>query len=113
MITFKQLIETALDNMFQGRETLAISRMRAEKILTDLAHEVTTCARDEVLMSLKTSDDVAKLFGVSIRRIQAIAKKIRDNGHPVGWPIPGTNRWLFLPAEVKRLKPGRPGRPGK
>lgn len=113
MIPTSQLVETAMDNMFGNREAVTISRMRVEKILADLAHEVVVSARDGVLMSLQTVNDVAALYGITPQRVRAIAQRLRRSGHPIGWPVQGTSQWLFLPGEVGRLKPGPTGRPKK
>ena len=108
----KQLIETALDNIFQDRAAVSIAatiyRLRAEKILTDLAHEVETCA----IMSLMTTSGVAQKYGVTTGLIRKKAIDLRKAGHPIGQALSG-GHWLFTPEEAERLKPGRTGRPKK
>lgn len=109
--TIKYEIKTLADTLLGGQVAKTISHHRAEHVLTILAQKVIQHVRTEVLFSLKTVDDIAEIYQVTPRRIRAIAKWRRERGFPVGWQVPGTNQWLFLPDEVKQLKPGLPGRP--
>jgi len=56
------------------------------------------------LMSLLTVEDVAERFGVTPRRVRAIAKN-RHERLGIGWQVPGTNQWLFRPEEIEHLEP--------
>ena len=60
------------------------------------------------LTSLLTVDDMAAMFHVSTRRVQAIDREKHARwgyGRLVGF------RWLFTPEEVEHLRPGPVGRP--
>lgn len=59
---------------------------------------------------LLTTREVAKLLGISVRRVQALARE-RHARLGIGWQVPGTRTWLFRPEEVELLRPGPPGRP--
>jgi len=56
------------------------------------------------LMSLLTVEDVAEQFGISTRRVRAIARN-RHGRFGIGWQVPGTNQWLFRPCEIESLRP--------
>lgn len=66
-----------------------------------------------ILASLKTSQDIANTFGVTTRRVRAIVQRINNSGQSVGWQVPNTKQWLFLPSEIELLRPGKIGRPKK
>lgn len=56
------------------------------------------------LLSLLTVEDVAREFGVTPRRVRALARN-RHERFGIGWQVPGTNQWLFRPEEIERLRP--------
>lgn len=56
---------------------------------------------------LLTVTQVAERYGISVRRVQALAAA-RSIGTRYGERL-----LLFTPAEVERLRPGPPGRPPK
>ena len=64
--------------------------------------EITRLAfdRDQLL----TVEDVAEMFGITPRRVRAIARN-RHARFGIGWQVPGTNNWLFRPGEVELLRP--------
>lgn len=97
--------------LLHGQVARTVSLEITERIMGDLAKSVAAIVEHNVLMSLMTSDDVAEMFGVTARRIRARAKWLNEQGRPVGWQVPGTNQWLFRPAEIEMLRPGPPGRP--
>jgi len=101
------MIETLLPN---GAGTITASRLR--EAMLQVAQTAATVSEDNALMSLMTADDVAIQFGVSVRRIRAIAK-VKNSQFGVGWQVPGTSQWLFRPSEIETLRPGKPGRPSK
>lgn len=111
--TIKVEVDAMVDTLLGGQVAKTISQHRAEHVLTNLAIKVAQHIRAEVLFSLKTVDDVAEIYRVTPRRIRALAKARRERGFPVGWQVPGTNQWLFLPDEVEQLQPGPTGRPSQ
>lgn len=56
------------------------------------------------LLSLMTADEVAERFGITPRRVRAIARNRHDR-FGIGWQVPGTNQWLFKPEEIEHLQP--------
>ena len=109
--SIKYEIKSLCDTLMGGQPIKTIGHHTAEHVLNSLAQKVTQHVRAEVLFSLKTVDDVAEIYRVTPRRIRALAKARRERGFPVGWQVPGTNQWLFLPDEVEQLQPGPHGRP--
>lgn len=58
------------------------------------------------LPEVYSSDEVAEMLGVSVRRVQALAKD-RQRGKIVG------NSLVFTLDDVAAMRPGKPGRPRK
>lgn len=57
------------------------------------------------LTSLMTVEDVAAHFGITPRRVRAIARNRQTRFADLGWQVPGTNQWLFRPEELEQLQP--------
>ena len=96
-------IDRLMDTMFPhgaGRATHDRVRHSLE-LVTQVAFRQGT---EYALMSLLTVEDVAEQFGITPRRIRAIAKNRQDR-FGIGWQVPGTNQWLFRPEEVEHLRP--------
>lgn len=56
-----------------------------------------------LLAELKTCQQAAELFGVTVGRVRQLAQ-LRQVGHRIGREI------VFTPADIEALRPGRPGR---
>lgn len=70
-------------------------------------------AFSQMAASMMTADDVAKIFGVTSRRIRAKAAMLNERGIQVGWQVPGSDVWLFTEEDLPLLEPLPPGRPRK
>lgn len=103
-------IERSLDNLFGAEGVKTLSRQRVANEFERLAHNVETVTRDGVLMSLKSSGDVAELYSVSRQSIATRASRLRAQRGSFGWEV-GRGVWVFLPDEVEELRPGKTGRP--
>jgi len=80
------------------------SHARVGHWLDTLAQVAFREGENGALMSLLTVEDVAEQFGISTRRIRAIARN-RHERLSIGWQVPATNQWLFRPCEVESLRP--------
>lgn len=98
------LIRNYLDTLFGDGQLQQLSRQRVEHVLRTAIQEAAQDVARQTLASLLTADDLAERFGVSRRRIRALAKN-RHERFDVGWQVPGTGQWLFLPDEVELLRP--------
>ena len=87
-----------------------VSDHRLQRAMEIVAKAAFGAGESYALLSLMTADDVAIQFGVSVRRIRAIAK-VKHDRFGVGYQVPGTAQWLFRPSEIESLRPGQPGRP--
>lgn len=104
----ENIIGTALDTLFHGQEIATLSRERVAHMMREVAHRADAIGRDEALLSLKTTRDLADEWGVSLRRAQAIVKNASERwgvGMHVG------RDWIVTPEEAERIRPGEPGRP--
>ena len=96
-------VEKAMDAMFPygaGQTT----HQRVRHWLDKIAQVAFTHGEQYALLSLLTVEDVAEQFGITPRRVRAIARN-RHNRLGIGWQVPGTNQWLFRPEEVEHLAP--------
>jgi len=96
-------IQKAMDAMFPygaGHTT----HTRARHWLETIAKIAFDQGGAYALMSLLTVEEVAERFGVTPRRVRAIAKH-RHERFGIGWQVPGTNQWLFRPEEMEVLEP--------
>lgn len=84
------------------------SSMRTRHALAVLAQHVESATRSYELLNLRTVDDLAAEFGLSPRRIRALAVT-RHERYGIGMKI-GTT-WLWSASEIERMRPGAPGRP--
>jgi len=103
-------IERSLDNLFGQGGGATLTRQRVAHELERLVHSIEQITRDSVLMSLKSTEQVAELYGVSRQSINARAARIRDRRGLFGWKA-GRGTWVFTPDEVEELRPGKTGRP--
>lgn len=81
---------------------------RTHHALTVLSQRVADATRSYELLNLRTVDDLAAEFGLSPRRIRALAVT-RHERYGIGMKI-GTT-WLWSASEIERMRPGAPGRP--
>lgn len=81
---------------------------RVEHLLRQVAQAAYGEGQRQALLSLCTADQVAEQYGITPRRIRAIAQR-----RGIGWQVPHTRQWLFTPEEAELLRPGPVGRPGK
>jgi|GEM_PF-1618277 hypothetical protein len=104
----QKLIDTVMPN--GGGATLTEHRLRY--VLEKISKISFETGHSYALLSLMTSDQVALEIGVSLRRMQAIAKN-RHERFGVGFQVPGKNPWLFTPEEIDLLRPGKSGKRAK
>lgn len=101
-----QLTESLLPN---GAGSITEHRLRYA--LDQVAQTAFSQGESYALGSLLTTEQVAEIFGVSKRRVQAIARQKHDQ-FGIGFKIPGGKEtWLFRPEEIESLRPGKTGRP--
>ncbi len=105
-------IKRSLDNLFGGDSVKSLSRQRVAHELKRVGHVIEQITRDEVLMSLQSTADVAELYNVSRQSINTRASRIREQRGSFGWQV-GRGVWVFTPGEVEALRPGNPGRPAR
>lgn len=82
----------------------AFSPMRAQQLAMDALYRGYQAGRTDAIMELMTTEQMADELGISVRRVQVIAKR-----RGVGWEI-GRDR-LFRQEDVEAMRPGKPGRP--
>ncbi len=95
-------ITHALDSMFpygEGR----VGRVRVEHFLRQIAQVAFTEGRNQALMGLMTTEDVAQHFGVSVRRARALIHN-RHERFGVGMRFGAS--WLIHRDELEGLTPG-------
>jgi hypothetical protein len=107
-----QEIQSALDALLQDKPGGTITRLRLQTVLERTAQRVAGYSRDDILLSLKTSADVAELYQCSKQAINKRANRLKTKFGDFGWQI-GPGLWVFTPEEVERLRPGPSGRPTK
>lgn len=88
----------------EGRTT----RGHVEHALDTVAKHAFEAGRAYALSSLLTVDDLAAEFGVSPRRVRALAQ-VAHSRYGTGWQTP-RGEWLFTPEEIEILRPGPSGR---
>lgn len=91
-----------------GETAVAVSPAKLKHFLRVIAQTAYREGRNDALMGLMDTQQVADHFGVSLRRAQALMKN-RHERFGVGMKIEGG--WLIARDELEQLKPGRPGRP--
>jgi predicted naringenin-chalcone synthase len=107
----EDLIQNAVNDLVRNYPDTR--RQQAETIVRRFAHQIEERIKSEILSSLRTVDDVASRYQITPRRVRAIVQALHERGERVGYQLPGTSQWLFLPEEVELLEPGPPGRPSK
>lgn len=103
-------IKCSLDNLFAEREVTTLSRQRVKHELQRLVEMVESLERDRFFMELKSTTEVAEIYGTSRQAINTRAARIRRQLGQFGYKAEG---WLFTAAEVQALEPGPDGRPRK
>ncbi len=100
----EQAIARALGVMFpDGAGTT--TQHRVSYHLEQIAQIAFRQGESYALMSLLTVEDVAERFGITPRRVRAIARNRQTRFGNLGWQVPGTNQWLFRPEELEQLRP--------
>lgn len=99
-------------NIFLPNGTGSITEISFRHALNMVGMRAFTSGESYALTSLLTADDVADRLGVSVRRVRALAK-VRHEQFGIGYQVPGTSQWLFMPSEIESLRPGKSGRPRK
>lgn len=99
-----QAIAEAKETVGEGR----ISPTRLANALTKLAQRVESATRDYTLTNLRTVDDLAEEFGVSVQRIRAIAQH-RHERFGVGMKL--GKSWLWSAEEIDVMRPDVTRRP--
>lgn len=104
----RKMIDTLMPN--GGGTTLTEHRLRFA--LEQIGKKSFEVGRSYALLSLMTSGQMAETLGVSLRRMQAIAKD-RHARFGTGFQVRGKDPWLFTPEETETLRPGKPGKRAK
>ena len=107
-IVYRQIAD-ALGMMFpygEGR----VERSRAEYFLVSVAAVGFREGCAYGLSNLLDVPTLAGMFGVSARRMRAIAKRAYEQ-FAVGFRVPSGRLYLFHVDEIESLRPGPPGRP--
>lgn len=108
----EQEIVKALDALLQDKPGGTVTRHRLQAVLERTAQKVAGYSRDDTLINLKSSQQVADLYRVSRQSINTRAARFRARRGSFGWEV-GRGWWVFTPEEVERLRPGPAGRPKK
>lgn len=105
-----QEIQSALDALLQNKPGGTVTRQRLQTVLERTAQRVANYSRNDILLNLKTSADVAEFYQCSKQAINNRANRLKSRFGNFGWQI-GPGMWVFTPEEVERLRPGPSGRP--
>ena len=97
----EQHIETAIIAMFPHGDGL-VTRHRVEHHLGQIAHYAYQEGRNDALLGLMTSGDVAKHFGISERRARAL---IQNRHERFGVGMKAGREWLIHRDELPQLQP--------
>jgi len=109
--SFDEMIESEIARTVEtflphGAGTMTDVRLRTA--LATIAKRVESASRTYYLTNLRTVEDMAIEFGVSVRRAQAIAKQAHDRwgkGMKIG------KSYVFSADEIESMRPGDNGRP--
>lgn len=101
-----QAIAEAEETIGEGRP----SPTRLHHALTVLAQRAASATRSYELLNLRTVDDLADEFGVSVQRIRALAKQRHDQ---FGVGMKFGKSWLWRADEIEAMRPAASGRPRK
>lgn len=93
-----------------GETAAAVSPAKLKHFLQTIAQIAYREGRNDALMGLMDSQQVANEFGVSVRRAQVLMKKYHEQ-HGGGMKIEGG--WLIARDELENIRPGKTGRPSK
>ena len=102
-------IQKMIDAFMPNGGGATMTEVRLRTALEHMAKKSFALGQSYALLNLKTCDDLASEFGVSLRRMQAIAKE-RHERFGVGFQARGNNPWLFSADEIESLRPGKPGK---
>lgn len=105
---YEQMVASAIAEATETIGEGQPSPARLRHALTVLVQRVESATRSYELLNLRTVDDLAAEFGLSPRRIRALAVT-RHERYGIGMKI-GTT-WLWSASEIERMRPGAPGRP--
>ena len=97
-------IERAIEQITGRQLSTAALRRHLERF----AARVSTAARSDALLSIRSAEDAAEAWGVSLRRAQAHIAWLHERkgvGARIG------RAWLITADEIERYRPGEPGRP--
>jgi hypothetical protein len=103
------LIRRAVDELLGGQERASVSRRELLEAFTEVVLSRPWTTHGEAL----TTEDIARHYRVSTRRVRAKAQTLRRQGLEVGTRLPGKRIWIFSPADLKALEPQGRGRPSK
>lgn len=112
---YESLIERDVDKfidtlMFDGSSATAVAEQRLRSHLKMLVTQIANHTRNYELTNLYDSDQLAKVWNVSKRRVQAHVSAINERWG-VGRKVGGT--WLLSIDETERYRPQSAGRPKK
>lgn len=97
-------ISQAVDDLLNGLGAGMVTEHRLRAALERLAHRVAADTENQVLLGLKTADELAEQFNVTPRRMRAIIRN-RHKRWGSAWQVPGTNQWLVRPSEIESMRP--------
>lgn len=103
-----EIINNEIKKMVQSAGVASPAKL--QHLLETIAHIAYTEGRNDALMNLMDTQQVANHFGFSLRRAQALVKN-RHERFGVGMKVEGG--WVVNRDELAQLTPGKPGRPEK
>ena len=101
-------LHQAISLLQQQFPALAGREVRIGSVLRPLVANVASHTRAHELLGLRTADELAEDWGVSVRRAQAFIASLHERfgvGRRIG------KLWVLSPAEAESHRPGKPGRP--
>lgn len=104
-----EIISQEIEKIISETAT-AVSPTKLKHFLQTIAQVAYREGRNDALMGLMDSQQVANEFGVSLRRAQSLLKKYHER-HGGGIKIEGG--WLIARDELENIRPGKTGRPSK
>lgn len=110
-MNFEEIIATevnkALESLFGGLPTATLSQAEVQNAMQQVIDTCRTHSRDEVLLNLLTTQDIAKRFNISHARARRLASDRHDQ-YGIGTKIGSV--WVFTPNDLPLLKPGKAGK---
>ena len=105
-------IEEIVEATFSGEGEVLMKKDYLRDLLQKAAVEAFAQGGDYEMDNIITAQDIADLYGVSLRRGQAIAR-LRHDKYGIGSQVSTRNVWIFREKDKPLLAPGLPHRPKK